>query len=395
MKVSYKELKKIIKKLTWSPETLASKLSIIGHETAVITKDLLEIKLTTNRKDCRDIKHLAFDLIAVYEELGTNNKLINYHPAKPIKITLSKINKILGSNIAKKDYLKISRLGFIVKDDYVTAPDFRVDVFEGADIAEEVFRIVGSTALKITPLNKQPEIISSQFEFLNNLRATLSKLGASETKSISFTPVGRIKLKNPFSTTWPYMRDTLLYGLLETVSKNPYLRRNYFYEIGNTFKSTETTRLGIIITGYKKTDEIIKKVEKELGINLSFSRAEKELLEQFSLKQPNIIFAEILVNDIKLTGHIKYVAKELPRYIKISKFPPLVRDITISSESDGGIKKIKSSFSSLLIVELIDSYVNPQSKITSNTYRLIFQNLKSSFTQEQIKKIDGQLVAFL
>ena len=115
MKVSYKELKKIIKKLTWSPETLASKLSIIGHETAVITKDLLEIKLTTNRKDCRDIKHLAFDLIAVYEELGTNNKLINYHPAKPIKITLSKINKILGSNIAKKDYLKISRLGLSLK----------------------------------------------------------------------------------------------------------------------------------------------------------------------------------------------------------------------------------------------------------------------------------------
>lgn len=398
MKLSHKELKNIIPALDWSLENLASKLSIIGHESEVLSSDLIDVKLTSNRKDCRNINYLAFDLIAVYDELGSNNNLIKHKYGEPIKITLKKINKILGSNISKSEFKKIERLGFKVKSETVVPPDFRDDIIEGADVAEEVFRIVGSTALQIKNLTKIGAVVSKEYEYLNNIRAAMSEAGASETRTISFTRTGEIKLNNPFSLAQPFMRDTLLYGLLETVSRNPYLRRNYFYEIGNIFKPVETTKLGVIITGYKNPLQLIKQTEEKLGLNMEYSKVEEKLLEHYSIKQPNVMFIELNINDIKLTNKTKYKSSGIPPYKKISKFPPLVRDISVTTsvKDEYWLPKIREYFGNILLIsELIDEYTDDNSGKMTRTYKLIFQNRKSTFTSEQIKVIDDKIVEFI
>ena len=215
---------------------------------------------------------------------------------------------------------------------------------------------------------KQKAVKPGQFEFLNNLRATLGEIGASETRTISFTRRGSVKLKNSFSVKQPFMRSTLLYGLLETISKNPYLRRTYFYEIGNVFKSREIVNLGLILTGYKDPSKLTKQLEKELGLNILFNKVDKELLDQYSVKHPDVIFAEFDVNNVKLSGNIMYESKSMPTYKKISKFMPLVRDITLTQDID--IKTVKKVFNNLLIVELIDKYTNPKTEMAHhNTIR--------------------------
>ncbi|MEX2361893.1 MAG: hypothetical protein WD544_01825, partial [Patescibacteria group bacterium] len=99
MKVLITDLKKYLPKLSWSNEQLAQKLSAIGHETDVVGNKL-DIKLTSNRKDCEKLEYLAFDLAGLYPELGSNGNLISFKPGKTIPVTLEKINKILGSSLS-------------------------------------------------------------------------------------------------------------------------------------------------------------------------------------------------------------------------------------------------------------------------------------------------------
>lgn len=398
MKFSYQQIKEIIPTLKWGPEKLASKLSIIGHEAEVLTDDSIDVKLTTNRKDCQDINYLAYDLVALFSELGANNDMIKYKKGKKIDVTISQINKILGSNVSPEEYKNIERLGFEVNSTNVVVPDFRLDVSEGADIAEEVFRMVGSDALNIKPLDKLGNVESKEFEFLNNLRATLSEIGASETRNISFTRTGKTKLDNPFSTSQPYMRETLLFGLLQTISKNPYLRRNFFYEIGNVFKPNESTRIGLIITGNKKPEDLITNVEKAIGVNLAFKAVSSNDLDSFSINQPNVMFCELETNNIKLLGKVKYKSSGMPTYKKISKYPPYSVDIsitTVTSEEDNFITKVKENFDNLLITELIDTYSGGDKSKTTRTYKLIFQNLEESFTKDQTSEIYKKINTYI
>ncbi|MEX1124005.1 MAG: hypothetical protein WEC81_02430 [Patescibacteria group bacterium] len=394
MKVLITDLKKYLPKLSWSNEQLAQKLSAIGHETDVVGNKL-DIKLTSNRKDCEKLEYLAFDLAGLYPELGSNGNLISFKPGKTIPVTLEKINKILGSSLSIGDYQKIERIGFSIGDNAVIVPDFRTDISEGADIAEEVFRFIGVSALKIEPLSKEPPKESGQFQFLNDIRYALFTAGGTETSTISFRRSGAVKVSNPFSNKEPYLRADLVGGLLETLAKNPFSRRNIFYEIGQVFRPDEKTYLGIVLSGYKNPNDIVETIAKQIGQRLVFKAVGDDQLAQYSVKQPNVLVAEIPV--IELTPKkIGPTISALPQFTKISSFPPLVREITVTP-GDGTvfINSLTKTFPELLLVEHIDSYVNPNTGTTSDSYRMIFQKHTGSFTKDEISQIDNKIVELL
>lgn len=388
MKVALVDLKKYLPNLNLPAGQLATKLSLVGHETEVVNDKTLEIKLTSNRKDCQDLKYLAFDIAALYPEFGDTKSILTVNPGQEIPVTLDRVNQILGSNINSEQYNRLECLGFKVSNQSVTVPDFRTDITEAADIAEEVFRIIGAEAINIEMLDHQPVKASATFEFLNNIRFALSASGASEIRTISFSNRGVVELKNPFSSNQPFLQADLTDGLLETLAKNPFSRRNIFFEIADVFLPEEETHLGIVISGYKKPDEVINKLSNALGRKIHFQLVEQKLLDGFSVKQPNVYLSEVDVSAVRVP-ETPASENDLPMFKKISQYPPMVRDVTITEKIDS--TKLHQEFPELHLVELIDSYTDSQTGRISDTYRLIFQQHEDSFTAEQIANIDERL----
>lgn len=390
MKVLLTDITQTIPGLQWSAEELAEKLSLIGHETEVVGESI-NVTLTANRQDCRELAYLIFDLIAIYPELGNNDALVTYQPGNTVKVTRQQIDGILGAVITKEQYQQLERLGFTVQENAVIAPDFRVDIFEPADVAEEIFRLHGMAIIKVIMLSKEEANKSPEYQCQQNLRAALVEAGINETRTVSFAGDGTTALKNPFSGGLPYLRPNLLDGLLQTLAKNPYLRRIAFFEIGNVFNPDEQTNVGVVFSGHKNKETAEETLKKVLGTNIELTAPAPELLHRYNVKQPNIWYGEMATNIVKVADGVN-VKTTLPNFQTVSKFPPLVRDVSITSPtSDDFNKNIYQQFPELLFVEQVDTYTDPKTKRTTKTYRLIFQKNTASFTQEEISEIDQRI----
>ncbi len=395
MKLLIKEINELIPDLNWPAKELADKLSAIGHETGLIDDNTVDVNLTANRKDCKDLKYLAFDLAAIYS-LKTKENLIKYNSVTKINVTLKFVNKLLGTEYSEDNYKQLERLGFIVSDDSVTAPDFRTDIATSADIAEELIRLMGYKTLEPKMLSEEPSPESSEFDKIIKIKYALVAAGLTETMTISFAETGKEELRNPFSNDEKFLRPSLEFGLVKTLAKNPYLKRAAFFEVGDVFLPEENNYLGIILAGYKNVDQWAEKIEKAIGHKLELIPVDQKFAEKYDAKQSKIFFAEISVDQLEPTSAVtpNVITSPVKNMKLISKYPPLSRDITITNSSDAAeniTNKLVGEFNNLLIAELIDEYHDEQSGKKSLTFRLIFQKMENSFTQEDIDIIDKKL----
>lgn len=138
----------------------------------------------------------------------------------------------------------------------VKAPAFRVDVKHPCDVVEEVLRVYGYNNVEI-PLqvrsslttkgeldksNKLQNLIAEQLvgcgfnEILNNSLSKVSYYENGET----FKAANCVKLLNPLSQDLGVMRQTLLFGGLECISRNTNRRMPdlKFFEYGNCYRYT-------------------------------------------------------------------------------------------------------------------------------------------------------------
>ena len=138
----------------------------------------------------------------------------------------------------------------------VKAPAFRVDVKHPCDVVEEVLRVYGYNNVEI-PLqvrsslttkgeldknNKLQNLIAEQLvgcgfnEILNNSLSKVSYYENGET----FKAENSVKLLNPLSQDLGVMRQTLLFGGLECISRNTNRRMPdlKFFEYGNCYRYT-------------------------------------------------------------------------------------------------------------------------------------------------------------
>ncbi len=185
-------------------------------------------------------------------------------------------NDLIGKDISKATIKSIcTNLGMKIlsesdKSIKLEVPAYRVDVTHPCDIVEEVMRIYGYDNVEIPQMvrssltvkgdvdrsNKLQNIISEQLigcgfnEILNNSLTKTSYYDNCET----YKPENLIHLMNPLSQDLGVLRQTLLFGGLESISHNtnrqiPNLR---FFEFGSCYyydaeKKTDTT--GIIPSG--------------------------------------------------------------------------------------------------------------------------------------------------
>lgn len=163
----------------------------------------------------------------------------------------------------------------------VVVPRYRVDVQRACDVVEDVLRIYGynrvefpekvNTSLsygeKPNPVRLQTRIseqLTAQgfYEIMNN---SLTKVGYYQQGEWMKTCV---QVKNPLSQDLGVMRQTLLFGGLESIQRNVN-RKNAdlkFYEFGRCYHHTDTYQeephIGLWLTGNKTAQAWTSKTEK-------------------------------------------------------------------------------------------------------------------------------------
>ena len=202
----------------------------------------------------------------------------NEYPAKDVvvSITLSKINRSLGTELSVSDVEKIfTSLGFTqeVKEEtfVVSIPPRRWDISIEADLVEEVARIFGydnlpstlpsgsSTAGKLSRSQKVTRDIRRQLEG-NGLYEAISYMLTTPELATKFVldPKDVLSLDFPMSEERSTARQSLVSGLLKNVAYNQARKQASvaFYEVGNTFEFVEkealpieTKHLGMAISG--------------------------------------------------------------------------------------------------------------------------------------------------
>lgn len=164
--------------------------------------------------------------------------IINYVPeAKQLPLEPEKINRLLGTNISKKDMIRyLELLEIPVENDTIFVPSFRPDLNLMADIAEEVGRSYGYNEIPTTAFRTSTQGgYSSVMKAENKAGALCRALGYSEIITYSFvspaifdmirlpedSPLrSTLRIQNPLGEDTSVMRTTALPSMLDILSRN-------------------------------------------------------------------------------------------------------------------------------------------------------------------------------
>ncbi len=164
--------------------------------------------------------------------------IINYVPQpKTLPLEPEKINRLLGTNIAKEEMVKYLKLLEIeVEGDTIHVPTFRPDLNLMADIAEEVGRSYGYNEIPTTAFKTSTQGGYSPFMMLESKAGQLCRgLGYSEIITYSFvSPTifdqirlpedcalrNAMKIQNPLGEDTSIMRTIALPSMLDILARN-------------------------------------------------------------------------------------------------------------------------------------------------------------------------------
>ena len=347
-------------------------------------------------------------------------------------------------------------------------PAYRVDVQRPCDVVEDILRIYGYNNVEIpTQLKSSLTILGDEdlaYQRQNVIGEQLVGCGFREimnnslTKTAYYTELNRyteettVKVMNPLSSDLGVMRQTLLFGGLESVARNvnhkmPNLR---LFEFGNCYHYspekkndedpikayTEEMHLGMWITGkrvegsWAHADEqssfyelkaYVMNIFTRLGVNPGIVVVEKsdnnvfgkalalkarsgkvlcemgtvchKLLKKMDIEQ-DVFFADINWNNL-----MRAIKKNETLYHDISKFPSVSRDLALLIDKNVEFEQIEqiarqTEKKLLKSVELFDVYEGknlPEGK-KSYAVNFILQDETKTLNDKQIEAIMTKLI---
>lgn len=210
-------------------------------------------------------------------------------PSFPVTLTYDKANKLIGKEIPAetiKSILRSLEVEIVAEDSEkldLLVPTYRVDVQRDVDVIEDVLRIYGYNNVEFTDAvhsNLSYKTPTDENHRLQNLISEqLTGCGFNEIMCNSLSAVlyyegnevypeaNCARLLNPLSNDLCVMRQTLLYGGLESLARNINRRRPNLrmYEFGNCyFYNAEASTEKSITAPYSE--------EKHLGLWLTGNR---------------------------------------------------------------------------------------------------------------------------
>jgi phenylalanyl-tRNA synthetase beta subunit len=288
--------------------------------------------------------------------------------------------------IVEKDEMRFS----------IKVPSIRLDIRSGTDLIEEIGRIYGyEHIVPVVPKLTQQENQISLYDKLNTVRSHLIDIGFDEVITYSFQKKGDVSVVKPIAKDKGYLRPDLVKGLSDALDLN--------------FKNKElfaTEIIKIFEIGHVFVDEI-EKVILGLGVKSSNKKRKSKVVleETLAYLSEKISFPfDVMMNDtqevveIDLTPMVDRIHKTYNSihalapfsYTPFSLYPYMTRDIAVwasGSKTKEDVEEIITTLSTQLLVryDLFDTY-SSEGK-TSYAYRLVFQSLERTLTDEEINPI--------
>ena len=350
-------------------------------------------------------------------------------------------------------------------------PAYRVDVQRPCDVVEDVLRIYGYNNVEIPTSLKSSltikgihdvsfrlqTLVSEQLvgcgfnEILNNSLTREAYYNESKT----YAPEHLVRLINPLSTDLNVMRQTLLFGGLESIAHNANRKASNlrFFEFGNCYHFdadkknpekvlagySEEQHLGLWLTGNRVEDSwahadeasniyelkaYALNVLKRLGISLAgllvedgksdiFSKSiavtdrnGKLYLELGLVKKTFLVACEVEQEVYYADFNWSLLMKKLPKkevsYKELPKFPAVRRDLALlldSSVKFADIEHIAFATEKKLLrrVELFDVYEGKQLEAGKKSYAVAFtlQDETKTMNDKQTEAIMSKIIAQL
>ena len=391
-----------------------------------------------------------------------------------VELSLDKMAKLIGKVIPQEEVKRIlesleikvlAQEGDLWK---LEVPKYRIDVTRDVDVIEDVMRIYGYNNIELSGyihanLSSQTDIdrsykrkilISEQLVGAGFSEILCNSLSAEAYyEGLSSYPAERlVRLLNPLSNELGVMRQSLLFGGLQSISRN--LRRQikniHFFEWGNCYSSRmeegstptmdnyeESQRLGLWISGERVSgnwahpNETVSPFElkahvehilRRLAINVGLLRYQEvecdifagkcleitaeggrllvgrlglvsnKLLTATDIEQP-VYYAELEWNTIqRLAERAKIVISELP------KFPVVKRDLSLLIDQQTKFVEIeaiayKSEKKLLKKCELFDVYEGKNLPAGKKSYAVSFflQDETQTMSEKQIESIMSKI----
>tara|TARA_B100000886_G_scaffold148536_1_gene100987 strand:+ start:1424 stop:3334 length:1911 start_codon:yes stop_codon:yes gene_type:complete len=339
-----------------------------------------------------------------------------------IPVNVNKINKILGININKDQYLNyLTKLGFDISEDQIAIPTFRSDINNQNDLAEEIARIIGYDNISTDELTIPKAQISNKSDIENKLRFFLLDQGFYEVINSPFvnkSSDNSIKIDNPLDSNKEYMRTNIVDSLLENLTFNERRQKDSIklFEISDIYTKKEneikkTRMLGIIASG--RAGHNHEEFSKNINIKYLTDKFNGELPnEDFNfkvLKRENLntkIKNEIVISEVNIDSFslemLNYNNNSKPpknfnQYFPISDLPFSKRDLSFSVKDYSSCEVLKEyimGFEDKLLKEvfIFDYFYNEKNAEIKIGFRFVFQSVDSTITETQVNNIIGVII---
>ena len=356
----------------------------------------------------------------------------------------------------------------------LSVPAYRVDVQRPCDVVEDILRIYGYNNVEIPTAVKSSLTIKGEVDRSNKLQNLVSEqlvgegfreiLNNSLTKEAYYNDLtaypkdSAVKLLNPLSSDLNVLRQTLLFGGLESIAhnanrKNANLR---FFEFGNCYyKNPATTEeqkaadtlaaysedlhLGLWLTGKRveaswahpeepssvyelkayvghiltRLGAPVCKLKQQAGANDIFAKSlalvdnNGTVVLEFGLVKKALtaafdISAEVYFADINWTLLMKKTKKHSVNFTEISKFPAVSRDLALLVDKSVEFARIEQiAFAAdkkfLKKVTLFDVYEGKNLEAGKKSYAVNFllQDDTKTMNDKQTDAVMAKIIASL
>ncbi len=396
-------------------------------------------------------------------------------PNQVINLNFDKLDALVGKHIAPgtvKSILKDLEIDIVKETDIsITAsvPTYRYDVRREADLIEEILRIYGynnvefgdkvNASLSFYPkpdrdkvMNTIADLLSSNgfHEIMNN---SLCKASYAE-KIPGFHSDNNVMIYNPLSSDLDAMRQSLLFGGLESVQYNQNRRITdlKIFEFGTTYfldtkktdpekplkKYLESTQLGVFVSGSKEKESwntktghvdffylksLLEQLIKRLGLDLAtidyqndvpqyfesglkysknnktllnIGRLSKAVLEQFDIKDA------VFYADVHWDNMFSLIKTDDKQYVPVPRYPEVRRDLALLLDTGIAFDQIEQLVNKgekrlIKSINLFDVYEGDKIESGKKSYAIsiIFQDDEKTLTDKVVDNMIRKIILLL
>ena len=411
---------------------------------------------------------ISMDICDVYPEPIENAR---------VSLKYDYVNSLIGKTIPVETVksicqsLEMKVLSETAEGIELEVPAYRVDVTRPCDVVEDILRIYGYNNVEIPTQLKSSLVVKGDEDRKHKLQNLVSEqlvgAGFNEILNNSLTKIAYVAphsapegaspvfIMNPLSQDLGVMRQTLLYGGLESIEHNVKRKAQNlrFFEFGNCYffdpqkanddnpmqAYKEENFMGIWITGkrvegswahpdedssYFELSAHVQNILQRIGMKqgmlvnkksdnpvfaagvcienrggkklIEMGVLSKKVLKQFDLAQP-VYFAEL-----NWTQLMKATKKNEVNYTEISKHPAVSRDLALLIDKNiefAQIEQIARQTEKKLLknVELFDVYEGDKLPAGKKSYAVnfILQDTEKTMNDKQIEAVMQKLIAQL